>query len=80
MVLVQKGVHASLVTRLRKSMRDELLECHRRGDSIEPKDLATANKLDAIGEALAYIIEKKHTKRKIKIGKKLVKKNKKTSR
>ena len=72
--MVRVNRHETLVNRLRKSVRDDLLECHRRGDSIEPKDLAMSNKLDAIGEALAYIIDKKHQKRKVKKLKKQMKK------
>lgn len=54
MKVVQKGVQASLVGRLRAPVSSASLE----------------DKLNAIGEALAYIIEKKHVKRKIKLGKK----------
>lgn len=58
MNIEQKGKHASVVQRLRHPLTDRSTE----------KQII--DKWNAIGEALAYIIEKKHDKRKIKLGKK----------
>ena len=59
MKMEQKGVHRSLVQKLRTPIFIE--------DDVED---VLAEKLNEIAEALAYIIEKKHDKRKIKLGKK----------
>lgn len=61
------GKHRSLVQRLRKT-------CQRADQSGNRDDYALTNhtvwmlaeKLDAVGEALAYLIEKKHMKRRVK--------------
>lgn len=54
MKLEQKRVHKTLVERLRKPL------------SYRATENNITDKWNAIGEALAYIIEKKHAKRKIK--------------
>lgn len=54
MKIEQKGKHASVVERLRHPLTDRSTE----------KQII--DKWNAIGEALAYIIEKKHAKRKWK--------------
>ena len=56
MKIKQIGKHASVVERLR------------RVDKVDENYLThLADKIEAIAEALAYIIEKKHAKRKIKL-------------
>lgn len=68
MKIKQIGKHASVVQKLRTS-------CRRPGQSGDLRDYDVdnvaitmlADKLDVIGEALAYLIEKKHSKRKIKL-------------
>lgn len=57
MKIKQIGRHASVVRRL----RDPLVDYDGKPDGAK-----LIEKINAIGEALAYIIEKKHAKRKMK--------------
>lgn len=70
----QKRKHETLVNRLRAPIDPSRSVIHMDNEISNLGLRQVADKLDAIGEALAYLIEKKHSKlRKEKLGKQIKK-------
>lgn len=75
-----KRTHRSLVSRLRTPIdpHENVISPHNDISNIGLREVA--DKLDAIGEALAYLIEKKHAKKRVKKIRKAVEKSGKRER